>query len=161
MHTWYTHLLTHHVLHITHARYLLLTCLTLITWFYDFGYVLFRNLCLCYGLTYTNQVCVPVLCFYTCCFVLCVCFCRCLLLSTLPDYTFCPVVIQLSWPFNFLHAPHVWHILASHHLQASRELPLDAHTWSILHTLSHTTLTLFPPKYKVSKYWITSKFGTE
>ena len=28
---------------------------------------------------------------------------------------------------------------------------LVAHSWSNLHTLSYTTLTLFPPKYKVSK----------
>ena len=33
------------------------------------------------------------------------------------------------------------------------------HTW-ILHTLSHTTLIWFPPKYRVSNCWITSKFGT-
>ena len=25
-----------------------------------------------------------------------------------PDYTFCPVVIQLYWPFNFLHTSNVW-----------------------------------------------------
>ena len=26
-----------------------------------------------------------------------------------PDYTFCPVVIQLYQPFNFLHTSNVWH----------------------------------------------------
>ena len=46
MHNWCTHLLTYHVLHMTHARYLLLTCLALLTWFWDFVYVLFRALCL-------------------------------------------------------------------------------------------------------------------
>ena len=32
-----------------------------------------------------------------------------------------------------------------------------AHSWVFLHTLSHTTLTWFSPKYRVSKCWITSK----
>ena len=36
-----------------------------------------------------------------------------------------------------------------------------AHSWAFLHILSHTTLTWFSPKYRVSKYWITNKFGTE
>ena len=31
----------------------------------------------------------------------------------------------------------------------------NAYSWSFLHTLSHTTLTWFPPKYRVSKCWIT------
>ena len=30
-------------------------------------------------------------------------------LTERPDYTFCPIVIWLSWPFTFLHASHVWH----------------------------------------------------
>ena len=34
-----------------------------------------------------------------------------------------------------------------------------AHFWAFLHTLSHTTLTWFPPKYRVSKCWITSKLA--
>ena len=34
-----------------------------------------------------------------------------------------------------------------------------AQSWAFLHTLSHTTLTWFPPKYKVSKCWITSKLA--
>ena len=46
MHNWCTHLLTCHVLHMTHARYLLLTCLALLPRFWDFVYVLFRALCL-------------------------------------------------------------------------------------------------------------------
>ena len=33
-------------------------------------------------------------------------------------------------------------------------------TW-ILHTLSHTILTWFSPKYKISNCWNTSKFGTK
>ena len=38
---------------------------------------------------------------------------------------------------------------------------LSAHSWAFLHTHSHTTLTWFPPKYKVSKCLITSKSDTE
>ena len=37
------------------------------------------------------------------------------------DCTFCPVVIQLSWLFIFLHDSHVCFILASHHSRVSRE----------------------------------------
>ena len=35
----------------------------------------------------------------------------------------------------------------------------NAQSWAFLHTLSHTTLTWFPPKYRVSKCWITSKLA--
>ena len=38
-------------------------------------------------------------------------------------------------------------------------LPWIAHFLRFLHTLSHTTLTWFPPKYRVSKCWITSKLA--
>ena len=81
--------------------------------------------------------------------------------QTRPDCTFCPVVIQLAWLFNFLHASHVCFILASYHSWISRDSLFVAHSWSNLHILSYTTLTLFPPKYRVSKCWITSKFGME
>ena len=36
---------------------------------------------------------------------------------------------------------------------------MSAHSWAFLHTLSHTTLTWFPPKYRVSKSRITSKLA--
>ena len=35
----------------------------------------------------------------------------------------------------------------------------SAQSWAFLHTLSHTTLTWFPHKYRVSKCWITSKLA--
>ena len=37
------------------------------------------------------------------------------------ECTFCSVMIQLYWPFNFLQALHVCMILASHHSQVNRE----------------------------------------
>ena len=40
-------------------------------------------------------------------------------------------------------------------------LSFSSHYWVFLHTFSHTTLTWFPPKYRVSKCWIISKFDTE
>ena len=35
----------------------------------------------------------------------------------------------------------------------------SAQSWAFLYTLSHTTITWFPPKYRVSKCWITSKLA--
>ena len=43
--------------------------------------------------------------------------------QTTPNYTFCPVVIQLAWLFIFLHASHMRFILTSHHSRVSRESP--------------------------------------
>ena len=68
-------------------------------------------------------------------------------LTEWPDCTFCPVVIQLSWPFNFLHASHVCHILASHHSQVSREIQLRVASWCIhlinsSHSLTHDSYFL-------------------
>ena len=49
-----------------------------------------------------------------------------------PDYTFCSVVLQLSWPFSFLHASHVWHFVELLVTSHSRDLVarnlLNAHT---------------------------------
>ena len=36
------------------------------------------------------------------------------------NYTFCPVVLQLSWPFNFLHASHMCHF---------GNLPVTSQSW--------------------------------
>ena len=67
-----------------------------------------------------------------------------------PAWDFCPVVQQLARRFNFWHAWHVCIILAA----CSHEPPVSpcffAQTWAILHTLSHTTLTWFPHKYRVT-----------
>ena len=82
-----------------------------------------------------------------------------------PDCTFCPVVLQLSWPFSFLHASHVWHFgelpVMSHSRDPFARNLLNAHTLEFFTFFSHTTFTLFPPKFRVSNCWITSKFGTE
>ena len=36
-----------------------------------------------------------------------------------------------------------------------------AHSWAFQHSISLTTLATIPPKYRVTKYWNTSKFDTE
>ena len=41
--------------------------------------------------------------------------------------------------------------------RSSRKALLSAHSWAFLHILSYTTLTWFPPIYRVSKCWITNK----
>ena len=51
--------------------------------------------------------------------------------------------------------------VASHLRDPATSPCFTAQFWVFLHTLSHTTLTWFPPKYRVSKCWITNKFGTE
>ena len=76
------------------------------------------------------------------------------------DYTFCTVVLQLSWPFISLHASHVCHFGDLSVTRSNCETPLEctqlefftlSHTeLKFLHTLTHTTLTLFPPKYRIS-----------
>ena len=44
-----------------------------------------------------------------------------------------------------------WRVASHESLaRSSHENPLNAHILEFLHTLSHTTLTLFSPKYKVS-----------
>ena len=55
-------------------------------------------------------------------------------ITSRPDCTFCPVVLQLSWPFNSLHASHVWR-LASH--ESVARLLLKAYNLSFF-TFSHT-----------------------
>ena len=72
-----------------------------------------------------------------------------------------PVVMTLQLPACLTHTAF-WRVTSHEPLaRSSHENPLECtHTW-ILHTLSHTTLTWFPSKYKVSNCWNTSKFGTE
>ena len=71
----------------------------------------------------------------------------------------CLVVLQLAWLFS--SSAYFTHVspLATCQLQASREALLSAHLWAFLHTLSHTTLAWIPPKYRISKCWITSKLA--
>ena len=49
--------------------------------------------------------------------------------------------------------------VASHLQDPVVSLCFNAHSWAFLHTLSHTTLTWFPPKYRIFKCWITSKLA--
>ena len=82
-----------------------------------------------------------------------------------PVVLFCPVVLQLTWRFNFWHAWHVcyfWRLeTASHPRDQVASLYFLAHSWAFQHSISLTTLTTIPPKYRVTKCWNTSKFGTE
>ena len=83
-------------------------------------------------------------------------------LTAWPDWKFCHVVQQLAWPFSSLACFTRVPPLATCQSRDPVARPfLSAHSWAFLYTLSHTTLTWFPPKYRVSKCWITSKFGTE
>ena len=71
-------------------------------------------------------------------------------------------MLQLAWPFSSLACfTRVPPLATRQSWDPVARLFLSAHSWSFLHTLSHTTLTWFLPKYRVSKCWITSKFGTE
>ena len=71
-----------------------------------------------------------------------------------PVCIFCPVVLQLAWFFNFWHAWHVfniWRLTAASHLRDQIVSPcFFALSWVFLHTLSLTTLTWIPPKYRVT-----------
>ena len=74
-------------------------------------------------------------------------------LTEWPDWTFCLVVLQLAWLFSSpacFTCVHPWATCKLWDLVASPLL--SAQSWTFLHTLSHTTLTWFPPKYRVSKY---------
>ena len=78
---------------------------------------------------------------------------------------FCPVVLQLAWRFNFWHACHVcifWQLAAaSYPRDQVASLCFLTHSWAFHHTISLTTLTTIPPKYKVTNCSNISKFGTE
>ena len=71
-----------------------------------------------------------------------------------PAWDFCPVVN--SWrnalAFGMLGTcASIWRLAVVSHLRNPAASPcFFAHTWAILHTLSHTTLSWFPPKYRVS-----------
>ena len=58
-----------------------------------------------------------------------------------PNCPFCPIVLQLSWPFNFWHVSHVWHFgelpTASHSRDPVTRTSLNVHTLEFF-TLSHT-----------------------
>ena len=69
-----------------------------------------------------------------------------------PAWEFCPVVNNWGDAFDMLGTcASIWWLPATSHLRNPVVSPcFFAHTWAILHTLSHTTLTWFPPKYRVS-----------
>ena len=78
-------------------------------------------------------------------------------LTTWPDWKFCPVVQQLAWLFS---SPACFTRVPPLATCQSRD-PVARPFLSFFHTLTHTTLTWFSPKYRISKCWVTRKFGTE
>ena len=82
-----------------------------------------------------------------------------------PVVLFFPVVLQLAWRFNFWYAWHVcyfWRLVAtSHPRDPTASLCFLAHSWAFQYSISITTLTTNPPKYRDTNCWNTSKFGTE
>ena len=71
-----------------------------------------------------------------------------------PVCTFCPVVLQLAWHFNFWYAWHVfniWWLVATSHPRDPITSPcFFAQSWAFFHTLSLITFTWIPPKYRVT-----------
>ena len=72
-----------------------------------------------------------------------------------------PAVVTLQLPACFTCVAF-WQVISHEPLaSSSHENALECtYTWN-LYTFSHTILTWFPPKYRVSNCWITSKFDTE
>ena len=72
-------------------------------------------------------------------------------LTTWPGWKFCPIMLQLAWPFS---SPCMLHMCAILVTCQSRDLVARlswiAHFLRFLYTLLHITFTWFPPKYKVS-----------
>ena len=71
-----------------------------------------------------------------------------------PTWDFCPVVN--SWRDALASGmldmcASIWQLAATSHPRDPTVNPcFFTHTWAILHTLSHITLTWFPPKYRVT-----------
>ena len=70
------------------------------------------------------------------------------------DWTFCPIVLQLAWRFSFSACLARVQLLAACKPRATREIQSRVFA-SLDHlehffTLSHTTLTWFPPKYRIT-----------
>ena len=78
-------------------------------------------------------------------------------------WTFCLVVLQLAWHFSFSICLARVQFLAACKPRATREVqsqvPATLHKLKHFFTLSHTILTWFSPKYRVSKCWIASKLA--
>ena len=61
-----------------------------------------------------------------------------------------PTIMFLQFSAYFTHVAF-WRVASYESLaRSNHKNPLNAHTLEFLHTLSHTTLTLFSPKYRVS-----------
>ena len=75
-------------------------------------------------------------------------------LTEWPVWTFCHVVLQLAWRFSFFACFTRVHLLAACKPRATREIQLQVpallHSLKHFFTLSYTTLTWFPPKYRVT-----------
>ena len=69
-------------------------------------------------------------------------------------WNFCPVVNSwrnASTSGMLGTCASIWWLAVESHPQDPAVSPwFFAYTWTILHTLSHTTLTWFPPKYRVT-----------
>ena len=63
-------------------------------------------------------------------------------LTEWPDWTFCPVVLQLAWRFSFSACFTRVHLLVACKLRATREIqlqvPASLHSFEHFFTLSHT-----------------------
>ena len=67
------------------------------------------------------------------------------------------MTLQLSTCFT--HVAFWWVASCESLSRSSRENPLNVHTLEFFTLFSHTTLTLFPPKYRVSNYWNTRELA--
>ena len=78
---------------------------------------------------------------------------------------FCPMVLQLTCA-STSGMPGMCAASGDLQLQVTREIQSRvpvflSHYWAFLHSISLTTLTRIPPKYRVINCWNTSKFGME
>ena len=75
-------------------------------------------------------------------------------LTEWPVWTFFFVMLQLAWRFSFSACFTRVHLLAACKPWATREIqprvPASLHSLEHFFTLSHTTLTWFPPKHRVT-----------
>ena len=69
-----------------------------------------------------------------------------------PVWTFCPIVLQLARRFSFFACFTSVHLLRLASREPAVSSCFTAQSWAFLHTFSHTTLTWFPPKHKVTNW---------
>ena len=74
-------------------------------------------------------------------------------LTEWPVWTFCHVVLQLAWQFNFSACFTCVHLLvACKPRDLATRSCFTAQSWGFLYTLSHTTLTWFSHKHRITNY---------